>query len=113
MTLMTDENNNLRYIEDNKNQSFPEYLKNKVDQRIEICRKRLREAEQRRDLTEYIRMEAKIEAYSDIWSFLENKDNLIYKLGRLEDDPIILKYMKEMVNQMKIQTDYITKNKEK
>jgi hypothetical protein len=69
MTYITDENDNLVYIKDNKHQSFPDYLKNKIDQRIQICRERLREAEQKRNLTEYVRMEAKIEAYADIWSF--------------------------------------------
>ena len=55
------------------NDAFNRYIKTKLDHRIDSCNKRLEKAELKRDLTEYIRMEAKIDAYVDIWSFFNEK----------------------------------------
>ena len=57
-------------ILEKKESDFKDFFKNKINQRIEMYKIKRNEAERNLDLTKVVEMNAKIDAYIDIWSFL-------------------------------------------
>ena len=55
------------------NTEFIEYLYNEINQCIKICKKYRNKAENNHDLTELVKMEAKLDAYVYIWSLFDRK----------------------------------------